>query len=162
MSGSTPDRGLPAIHAAIRRLVSGEFLVTAANDGRRSGLIARSVQPVADDPVLLAVSVHRGHLIQPLIRDSRAFGLCFVAEGDRLIRRTFDPRLIRTTLEFSGEGDGEEDDPFAAFETVSLRSGSPILKKAKLAFDCEVVRHFDLEADHELFIGAVVAVVDGG
>lgn len=36
-------------------------------------------------------------------------------------------------------------------------TGSPVLLRSIVAFDCEVVRHFDLEADHELFVGQVLA-----
>ena len=160
MSGPAPDPKPSAIRAAIEKLAHHRFLITAAHDNRRSGLIARSVQACADEPVLIAVSVRRGHLIEPLIRDSHAFGLCLIADDDRLIRRTFDPDLIKTTVDLSSDADGDEDDPFIAFETKPLKTGSPILARTKLAFDCEVVRHFDLEADHELFVGSVVAVAD--
>jgi len=51
----------------------------------------------------------------------------------------------------------EQHDPFDAVAVLSLETGSPILRASALAFDCEVVRHVDMDADHELYVGRVVA-----
>ena len=50
------------------------------------------------------------------------------------------------------------DDPFDALPLCKIRTGVPVIKRAAMAFDCEVVRHFDLEADHGMYIGLVVGV----
>lgn len=143
----------PVLQAALGMLPEGRFLMTAAHDGQRAGVRLRSVQRCADDPILLAVASRKGHAIDPLIRDSRAFAICLVDAGDRLLDRTFPP------AEAGPEPDeGEGDDPFVAIPTVELVTGSPIMTRCIAAFDCEVVRHFDLEADHELFVGQVLGV----
>jgi len=85
--------------------------------------------------------------IDPLIRDSHAFAVCLVDPTDRLLLRKF---CAKRTPDDRG-------DPFLSFEVDRLVTGSPILKRAAMAIDCEVVRHVDLEADHELFVGEVVA-----
>lgn len=128
------------------RLRSGLFVLTARHEGKRAGVVVRSVQPAADEPPLVCVAVRRGHWIEPVIRDSHAFAICKVTSGDGLMLRKF--------AETSRPRDG---DPFDCVQTTRLATGSPILARASLALDCEVVRHFDLEADHELYIGLVVA-----
>jgi flavin reductase (DIM6/NTAB) family NADH-FMN oxidoreductase RutF len=54
------------------------------------------------------------------------------------------------------DDDAPEDDPFDSFSVCGLKTGSPILTCAIAAIDCEVARHFDLEADHELYVGQVM------
>ncbi|MBX3364578.1 MAG: flavin reductase [Phycisphaeraceae bacterium] len=137
------------ISAALDTIPGGAFIITSAFDGVRSGVIARSVQPCADEPRLVCVAVRKGHTVEPLIRDSRCFALCRVARTDRLVMRKF---------EMSADHDPEKpQDPFDAFAIETMTTGSPILRKSDLVLDCEVVRHFDLEADCELFIGLVLA-----
>jgi flavin reductase (DIM6/NTAB) family NADH-FMN oxidoreductase RutF len=108
------------------------------------------VQACADEPPLIAVAVKTGHWIEPLIRDSHVFAICRVNPAERLLLRKF--------AETSRPRDG---DPFDCMATERLVTGAPIIAKSGLALDCEVVRHFDLEADHELFIGLVRGVKMG-
>ncbi|MEZ6317529.1 MAG: flavin reductase family protein [Phycisphaerales bacterium] len=141
-----------ALAAALGMLPEGHFLMTSAYDGQRAAVILRSVQRCADEPVLLAVASRKGHAIDPLIRDSRAFAICLIDPADRLLARKFPPAE-------SGPEPGEDEvDPFDSIPTETMVSGSPIVRRCRAAFDCEVVRHFDLEADHELFVGQVMGV----
>ena len=120
----------------------------ARHDGECAGVIVRSCQVCADDPLLVGVAVRKGHAIEPLIRDSRSFSLCVVRPDDKLVMRKLGeqtPPDERTEL-------------FASVPLRTLRSGAPVLKRAIGAIDCEVVRHFDLEADCELYVGQVLAV----
>ena len=133
---------------ALAMLPEGDFLMTAAFDGERTGLGVKAVMPCADEPVLIAVASRKGHAIEPIIRDSRHFALCVVRPDDRLLRRKFPPGA-----EPRGGGD-----PFDAMPTENLGSGSPVPTRCAAAFDCEVVRHFDLDADHEIYVGQVLAV----
>ncbi|HCT44616.1 MAG TPA: hypothetical protein DF699_05340, partial [Phycisphaerales bacterium] len=55
-----------------------------------------------------------------------------------------------------------DDDPFDAIETTSLVTGSPMIPRCKIWFDCEVMRRVDLEAELELFVGLVVGVLHDG
>lgn len=140
-----------ALAEALAMLPQGHFLMTSAFDDQRAGVILRSVQRCADEPILLAVASRRGHAIDPLIRDSRAFAICLIDTEDRLLARKFPPAE-------SGPEPGEDEiDPFDSIPTETLATGSPVVRRCRAAFDCEVVRHFDLEADHELFVGQVLA-----
>lgn len=125
----------------------GLYVLTACHEGKRAGVLVRSVQACADEPPLLAIAVKTGHWIEPLIRDSHAFAICRVSNNDKLLLRKF--------AETSRPRDG---DPFDCMPTERLVTGAPVIVKCALALDCEVLRHFDLEADHELFIGLVRAV----
>lgn len=150
----TDDAGYPdpvSLRRALALLPTGHFLMTAAFDGARAGVLLHSVQRCSEDPVLLAVASRKGHAIDPIIRDSRAFAVCLVSGDDRLLARKFPPAE-------AGPQPGEEEvDPFDAIPVRTLRTGAPIPERAIAAFDCEVVRHVDLEADHELFVGLVLA-----
>ncbi len=137
------------IRDALAHLPGGVFAITSAYDGRRSGCLVKSVQACADEPVLVSVAVRKGHEVETLIRDSRHFGVCQIDPSDKLALHA---------LSTSGDHEPEiRHDPFDSLAVYSLVSGSPMLRRALLCLDCEVVRHFDMEADHELYIGMVLA-----
>jgi len=69
-----------------------------------------------------------------------------LCEGDKLALR-----------KFSTDSWVDSESPFDAIPIQKLRTGAPVLRRSSLVFDCEVVRHFDLEAESELYIGQVVA-----
>lgn len=119
-------------------------VLTSAYEQRRGGVIVRRAMQCADEPVCIAVAVPTGHRIATLIRDSHTFALCLLDRSNRLLIRKFDTR--------------EDGDPFDTIETLRLVSTSPIPARAMAAIDCEVVRHYDLEADHEVYVGQVLAV----
>lgn len=133
---------------ALGLLPSGVFLMTACFDVDRSGLRVLSAVQCAEEPVLIAVAARKGHSIEPLIRDSHHFALCVLRPDDRLMLHKFPPGA-------EPEGGG---DPFDGLPHESLASRAPIPRRSVCAFDCEVVRHFDLDADHEIYVGQVLAV----
>jgi flavin reductase (DIM6/NTAB) family NADH-FMN oxidoreductase RutF len=139
------DSRLSDTQRAIAGINSGLFVLTAQFEGKRAGVMVRSVQPCADEPLLLCAAVRRGHWIEPIIRDSHAFAICKINQSDKL--------LVRKFAETARPRDG---DPFDCMPTLKLVTGAPIITRAPIALDCEVIRHFDLEADHELYIGLVV------
>lgn len=127
-------------------LPSGLFVLAAAHEGRRAGILARSVQLCAQDPLLISVTIRCGHWIASVLRDSRAFAVWRVDASAGLVTKKFaDPVRPR-----SG-------DPFDGLTLAPLVTGSPILASSQLAIDCEIFRHIDLEADHELLVGRVLA-----
>ena len=123
-------------------------VLTSGFDDARAGAIALGSQMVSTEPQLVAVALRRGHPIEPLIRDSRCFAINRVPSSEKL--------LLKKLGEHAAPD--EDRDPLASLPTQTLATGSPILSKAISALDCEVVRHIDLEADHELFVGVVRGV----
>ncbi|MDQ7013613.1 MAG: flavin reductase family protein [Planctomycetota bacterium] len=140
MAGSThPLHGFALLR-------TGLYLMTAAHDDVLAGVIVRSVQPCSEDPPLLCVAVRTGHPIEPIIRDARCFAVCRLDDSDKLALR-----------KFASDVPLDEQNQFDAIPTQRLATGAPVLRRSPLVFDCEVVRHFDLEAESELYIGHVVA-----
>jgi flavin reductase (DIM6/NTAB) family NADH-FMN oxidoreductase RutF len=120
-------------------------IMTAKHEDSRAGMRVLTVQQCAEEPILVCVAARKGHFIEPLMRDSHHFGLCVVGADDRLPLR-----------KFPEDPEDATEDPFDAFPTLTLASGSPLLKRGRAVLDCEVVRHFDLEADHEIYVGLVL------
>lgn len=136
--------------AALALIPGAKWVMTAQLDGKRGGVLVRSVSACADEPPLIAVAAWKGHGIEPIIRDSRHFCVCLIDPEDRLMARKFTGHL------------SDHADQFDSLPTQRLVSGAPALKRCRLAVDCEVVRHIDVEADHELYVGLVLAtLVDG-
>ncbi|MFN0132872.1 MAG: flavin reductase family protein [Phycisphaerales bacterium] len=135
---------MPAgVREAFEVIAGARFVMTSCFETRREGVMCSWVTPCAHTPALVCAAVRRGHPIEPVIRDSRRFALCRVEAEDRLVDRAFGAR--RTG------------DPFDGLEVDHLATPSPVLCRSSLVFDCEVYRHLDIEADHELYIGLVVA-----
>ncbi|RMH14091.1 MAG: flavin reductase [Planctomycetota bacterium] len=133
------------IKPAVKQLGAGSYVMTAAYEDQRAGTMVLSVFQCATEPILICVAARKGHPIEPLIRDSHSFAICKIDSTQKLMLRKFATDPV------------EGEDPFDSFLVERMKTGSPILAKADLVLDCEVVRHFDLEADHELFVGEVVA-----
>ena len=146
MTELTPTE-LNAARRALEFTPAATWIMTSAHGGTRSGQVVRWVQRCAEEPLLVSVSVKKCHPIEPLIRDSHSFGLCLLDNPSRASLKAFE----------GNEPPDEEHDPFAAMRVELLRTGSPILTNCVSALDCEVMRHMDIEADYELYIGQVVA-----
>lgn len=142
------------IDTVLERVPWSTWVMTAALDDQRAGVVVRWVQRCAEQPVLVSVSMTKCHALEPLLRDSRSFALNLVSETDRLLLRKFDGHVPPDELS----------DTFDSLATESWASGSPILRRAVAAIDCEIVRHIDLESDTELYIGQVIdaRVIAGG
>lgn len=157
------ERGMPTttdtiLSETLGLLPKGIYLMTAAFEGQRGGMVVSSVQRCCDDPALICVAARKGHAIDPLIRDSRGFAVGIVPEGDKMIPRKFrfDDTAVSPVIE------PVADDPFEAIPTTTMVTGSPILKRCPVWFDCEVTRRIDLEANYELFVGRVLAILRNG
>lgn len=146
-----PEPPSPEVLAAIERLPRGQFVLTAGHESRRAGVLVRGVQPCADIPPMLIVAVRKGNPVSPLVRDARCFAICQIDPSDRLLLRKFTDESPR----------GRDADPFDCFGVDRLKTGAPILVRTPLAFDCELCRHFDLESDHEVYVGLIKGVRQG-
>jgi flavin reductase (DIM6/NTAB) family NADH-FMN oxidoreductase RutF len=130
---------------AMARMPSGRFLMTAAFGEARNGMIVTQVLKCADVPPTITVSVRKGHALSPLIRDSGCFALCEIAETDLML-----PRLFQRPSALQGE------DPFLGHCLVPHTRNIPVPKSAASWVVCDLLRHLDIEADHEIYIGRVV------
>lgn len=137
---------------AIGQIPRGRFILTAAYNDTRTGVLVDWVQQCAEHPVMIVAAVATGLPVVPLIRDSHGFALCQIAVDDRLLEKKF------------ASPPAHDDDPFDTLATTIAPSGSPILRRALSFLDCEVVRHIDLETDYGLYVGRVRAggILNGG
>lgn len=134
----------------LANLPAATYVMTASLDGKRSGMLVRWVSQVAIEPPLIAVAIFRGHWVETLIRDSHSFAICQIDPTDRLLLKKFGETGPR-------DNPRRDADPFDCIPTETLSTPSPVLKRCAFALDCTVVRHLDMEADHSLYIGQVVA-----
>lgn len=139
-----PEVQHPGIAAALGRIPSGLFILTARHEDRRSGMLASWVQQVCFQPPMISVAVAKGRPIMPLISESRRFGICQLPDNDKIIMRKF------------AGGTDQNEDPFLGFELVpDTLGGVPIFAKVLGYLECELTCHMDVEGDHDLFVGVV-------
>lgn len=137
------------------QLPSGVFLLTGEFERMRAGAIVAWAMACSREPACVCVALPKGMRVSPIVRDSRAFGLCLIEPCAKLLVKKFGP---------CGEANlapprpKHECDPFDSIDVMTLVTGAPILTKCLAALDCEVIRHFDFEGDHELFVGRVAGM----
>lgn len=130
------------LSCALSLLPAVPAVMTSAFENKRSGILAQRVMLCAEEPPCLAIAVPKGHRIATLVRDSHSFCLNLVDPKQRLLVKKFEH--------------GCEADAFELLEHRTLSTGAPCLARALACLDCEVMRHFDLEADHEIYIGQIM------
>ena len=134
------------IGSALGPIPSGLFILTAQYEDRRAGMLTSWVQQAGFDPPMVSVAVGKGRPIMPLISASQNFGLCQIPVGDKVLLRKF------------AKPTDPGDDLFLGLELVGdTVTGLPILAQSLAFLECEAAFHLDIEGDHDLFIGAVVA-----
>lgn len=132
-----------AIAPAIGHIPCVHAIMTSAHELRRGGVLVQRLMMCADVPLCVAVSVPTGQRVAMLIRDSRTFAINLLQPTSKLILR-----------KFAADEDG---DPFEMFQTSTMATGAPLLSIAAAAIECVVIRHLDIESDHELYIGRVIS-----
>ena len=118
------------------------FIMTSADDHRMRSLLVSWVQQVSFEPPMIVVCLRKGREIVPLIHESRSFALNQIAHDDRLLMKKY------------GENERSEE-PLIVLETCRKATGSPIIARAVAYMDCELVRHVDIDGDHDLYVGMV-------
>jgi flavin reductase (DIM6/NTAB) family NADH-FMN oxidoreductase RutF len=135
-----------AICASLAAIPSGRWVLTAAHEERRMGMMVTWMQQVCFSPPTISLSIAKGSAIMPLLSESRRFALCQLGSGDKTIRR-----------KFSREPSAADDPFLGASLAESLQGKLPILQTSVGFLECELVCHLDVEGDHDLFVGRVTA-----
>jgi len=125
------------------RVPASSFLLTAAFGELRSAVMVRFVQQVATQPPMLLIAMEKGQTISPIIRDARNFALCVLDRQERVLPRLF------------AQSPDQGVDAFLTVPHLTVPGGAPVPMRATGYIACEVVRHLDIEADHEVYIGMV-------
>ncbi len=131
------------IAAAIGRIPSGCFILTAEHAGRATGVLASWVQQASFDPPLVTAALRRGRPIVELIEGSRGFVLNVIGDPPTALFKQF------------GKGFSLEEDAFAGLDIEATPAGPRILScPAHLV--CRVRDRFST-GDHDLFLAEVIA-----
>lgn len=132
-------------YKAFHKLTYGLYLVAARFDGKDTGYIANTVFQVTSEPSRIAISCHKNNFSMEKILNSGSFSVS-------VLRKDTSTSLIG---EF-GFMSGDEMNKFRNIETITAKTGSPIVLISSVAwFDCIVVSSHDL-GTHMLIIGEVV------
>lgn len=140
-----------AIGRALGRFPQSLYVMTSAFEHRQRGVLVSWVQQASFEPPMVLVALRKGRDIVPLIHDAHAFALCQVADDDKLTLKKF--------AENPKTGHRADDDPLTGIECCRKATGSPIIKKSLSFLDCELIRHIDIDGDHDLYVGLIR---DGG
>lgn len=145
MQTDRPAADRATIEHVLQLVPASSFLLTSAFGEVRSGVIVKCVQQVAMNPPMLLIAMEKGQPLSPVIRDSRNFALCLLEKDDRVTRKTF------------AVAPDQGSDPFLTIPHLVSPGGSPVPLRACGYIACELIRHLDIEADYEVYIGMVHA-----
>jgi flavin reductase (DIM6/NTAB) family NADH-FMN oxidoreductase RutF len=134
------------IGAALGRLPSGIYILTARSGGRATGMLASWVQQAGFEPPTLTVAVRADRFVAGWIGESGRFALSQVGAGHKPLLRHF------------AKGFGPDEDAFVGVAIAREAAGGPVLAGALAWLDAEVVGHLD-GGDHRVFLARVA---DGG
>lgn len=129
--------------AALGRVPSGIFILTAGTGDRATGMLSSWVMQAGFEPPTVSVALKLGRYVCDWITDGEPFVLNIVAEKQSELLKHF--------------GKGFEPGT-AAFDGLSIRHcarGVPILEDCLGHLECESTAHID-SGDHRIFLARVV------
>src|SRR5215471_1645760 len=138
--------GAATFRDAMCRLGAAVHVVTSAGPGGKTGFTATAVCSVSDMPATLLVCLNRRSKSAPLVAQNGVFCVNTLgAEEEKLADL------------FAGRSGVHLEERFAMGEWTTLKTGSPVLSSAVIAFDC---RTLDVKtvASHNVIFGVVEAV----
>ena len=135
--------GMNDVASLFRRITVGVYVVGSAHNEQRDAFTAAWVMQVSYIPLLVALGINPEHASYPLLRESGAFTVNVLMEGQLELARRF------------GTRSGRDVDKLVGVRWHSARSGAPVLDEALAYFDCVAIA-FHAAGDHELVIGRVV------
>ncbi|MSR44055.1 MAG: flavin reductase [Phycisphaerales bacterium] len=143
MQTDRPAANRDSVEHVLNLVPATTFLLSSAYGELRSAVVVKCVQQVAMHPPMMLVAMEKGQSLSPVIRDSRNFAICVLAHDDRATRMMF------ATAPDQGV------DAFLTIPHLIVPGGSPVPMRALGYIACELVRHLDIEADYEVYIGMV-------
>lgn len=132
------------IGAALGRITSGAFVVTATNEGTHSAMLASWVQQASFDPPMVTLCV----------KVDRAFRATLEATG-RFTVNIVGQDSSEACFRHFGRGFAPGEDAFEGVETRDAATG-PILADAVAHLECTVVDQVE-SGDHRLYVARVDA-----
>ena len=132
------------------RFATGVTVVTTIADARPQGITVNALSSVSLEPPLIMVALDRRRFITPMVRELGRYAVNVLGEGQQALSDCFAHAAVKP---------GREDFCGAAWHAGS--TGLPLLDGAIATLECTVVETFSA-GDHDLFIGRVDALDDGG
>ncbi len=131
---------------AMSRLGAAVHIVTTDGKAGKAGFTATAVASVSDAPTTLLVCLNRKSQITPLMLENGSFCVNTLAATEEDVADVFAGR----TGVFMAER-------FNTGEWDTIKTGSPALKSAIAAFDCQVLEAKEV-GSHYVYFGSVVGV----
>lgn len=134
------------IGAALGRIPSGLFVVTAKLDDRSTGMLASWVQQVGFEPPTISLAVRKGRLLTSWLERHPYFALNQIGQGQKHLLKHF--------------GAGFEPDA-NAFEGISVTEsethGTIVIDDAVSWMECQLAHVFATGTDHDLIVARVIS-----
>ena len=131
------------VSAAIGRIPSGLFILTARQGDRETGMLASWIQQCSFDPPQVSAAIAKGRGTLGWLTEGAAFSINVLPEGEKKLIAHF------------GKGFDLDEAAFEGVEVQREGEAAPILVAAHAYLDCRVVNRFEV-GDHVLVIGRVV------
>src|ERR1700722_17367066 len=136
----------PAFREAMTRLGAAVHLVTTAGPAGKTGFTATAVCSVSDQPATLLVCLNRRSNSAPLMAQNGVFCVNTLGAAESNLADIF-----------AGRSGLHLEELFSVGEWTTLKTGSPVLTTAVVAFDCRTI-DIKAVASHNVIFGAVQAV----
>ncbi len=130
--------------AALGRIPSGLFVLTARHGDRETGMLASWVQQCSFDPPQVSVAVRKGRYLLDWLTADAAFAVNVLAEGQKSLVAHF------------GKGFDPGEPAFDGLEVRRDATAAPVLTAAHAYLDCRVAGRSDAGGDHVIVFGRVV------
>ncbi len=135
---------LQALAAALGRVPSGLFILTARRGEQETGMLASWVQQCAFDPPQLSVCVRRDRYVAGWLDAGSAFTLNQLGDGQTNLVSHF------------GKGFAPDEPAFEELRVERPAGEAPVLLDALACLLCRVATR-TLAGDHDLFVATVMS-----
>jgi flavin reductase (DIM6/NTAB) family NADH-FMN oxidoreductase RutF len=129
--------------AAVGRIPSGLFVVTARQGTAETGFLASWVQQCSFEPFQVSVAVKNGRAVADWLTPGAPFVVNILEEDQTDLIVQF------------GKGFALEEPAFTGLAVDRSAAGAPVLTESLAFLDCRVAGRFSA-GDHELFVGRLV------
>jgi flavin reductase (DIM6/NTAB) family NADH-FMN oxidoreductase RutF len=133
-----------SITRILGRLPSGLFVLTAAREGRDTGMLASWVMQAGFEPPMVTAAIRHGRFVADWLTAGQPFVLNVLAPAHKGLLSHF------------ASGFGPEEPAFEGLQVGRSESGLPVLEQSLGHMECVPKAHFD-SGDHRIFLAEVVS-----
>jgi 3-hydroxy-9,10-secoandrosta-1,3,5(10)-triene-9,17-dione monooxygenase reductase component len=133
------------IGKALGRIPSGLFVLTAAHGGQSTAMLASWVQQTSFQPPTVTIAITRDRPIVQLISQSGKLALSIVPEKDTALMKRY------------ARGVKPDEDAFEGMKVSQTPAGLPVFSDAVAWLECSLLKVFEFNADHDLYVAQVTA-----